>query len=163
LSARTLPSTGLLLTTSELLTYNRVTAAVGSRAASYDLGDAPEPLGVKLEPDDVEPLLDRQRKKPHDRGKEHESASEVRGPIAPDAEAVGRFITQEVSRLDRFRGALAAGAWEEARPMLGELSYVTVDFPESATPDRSAAVRLMAAAAFYAERWKRALTLLSAD
>lgn len=163
LSARTIPLAGLLRTTSELVTYNRVTAELGSRAASYDLGDAPEPLGVKLEADDVEALLERQRDNPRDRRRADNTASEVRGPIAPDSEAVGRFITQEVSRLDRFREALASGAWEEAKPMLEKVSYLTVDFPEADEPDRSAAVRLMAAAAFYAERWKRALAVLSAD
>lgn len=166
LAARTLPlrqSHGMhdsgdpvSLTTSELRTYNLVTADLCRGKESYDLGGAATPLGRKLGVDALSPILGRGAEEGARSPSRpaHELPETECGGIAP-RDALEAFVEKEIAELNRFSATLRGGDWAEATAMLDRLDYLTIDFPEPGEPDRSMATRLLASASYYRGRWMR--------
>lgn len=155
LSARVLATAaGLPLTTSELRTYNSV--AVGISACVYDLGEAPRPLGTRIAPQDAGAVVEtatcrRSRSGGTDPG--FATGAEL-------TERVRLLAEGEVESLSQMMRDLRAGRWQRVEDAMEGLAYVALDFPETNAVDPSSAPRLLSAAAFYRERWRRLIARL---
>lgn len=144
------------LTTSELRTYNLVAADLCRGKPAYDLGDSPTPLGRKVTIDGISPIISNNDACQFKEDSAGGNPVRLRGGRGiGDPNAVKTFIDQEIAELDTFSAALRSGNWVDGKAMLNRLDYLTIDFPEAGKPDRSAAPRLLASAAYYRTRWLR--------
>jgi hypothetical protein len=180
LQARTLASGNprLPITTSELRTYNQVTAHLARESTAMDFGEAPLPLGRKADNEMLATMfLGTEHSTEGPRSSSTAATSEAglsaepaESPLSDrpawDGDAIEKreralsFARSEAARLTHLIRCLKNGDWPNAEASLTQLSYLAIDFPEPEPPAPSSAPRLLAAATYYRERWLRAAARL---